>query len=156
MLDVIRNYFRDHLEPGAAGDEDREHQLRLATAALLIEVSRVDNRTRQVETDTVIAGVSKKFGLSDEETDELVGLARREAEESVSYYGFTSLINAHFDQPQKERVIELMWRVAAADGRVDPHEEALVRKIADLLYLPHRVFITTKLRALGQEGADAG
>ena len=40
----------------------------------------------------------------------------------------------------------MLWRVAYADGCLDPYEEALVRKIADLIYVPHRDFIRTKHR----------
>jgi uncharacterized tellurite resistance protein B-like protein len=39
-----------------------------------------------------------------------------------------------------------MWRVAFADRRLDKYEEAQIRKIADLLYVPHKDFIRTKLR----------
>ncbi|MEX0730142.1 MAG: TerB family tellurite resistance protein [Aquisalimonadaceae bacterium] len=155
MLDVIKKYFRDHLEPGRGHEESAEQQLRLATAALLIEVSRADNQINQAEQEAIATSIRDKFELTDAETEELVSLARREAEETVSYYGFTSLINEHFGQQQKERVIELMWRVAAADRYVDKHQEALVRKIADLLYVPHRVFITTKLSVLEENAMDS-
>jgi uncharacterized tellurite resistance protein B-like protein len=41
----------------------------------------------------------------------------------------------------------MLWRVAYADGRVDPHEDALVRKVADLLYLPQAAYVKAKERA---------
>lgn len=156
MLDAILKYFTDHLEPGVEHEESLEQQLRLATAALLFEVSRSDNQISESERDAIAQNVRNKFGLTDAETEELTNLACREAEETVSYYGFTSLINDHFSQEQKERVIEMMWRIAAADGHVDMHEEALVRKIADLLYLPHRAFIAAKLRVLEDDAGSAG
>jgi len=148
MLDVVRRYFREYLDPVEALDEDPAHQLQLATAALLFEVSRVDNVVSPEERTAIMQAVTRKFSLDARETDELMRLAQREAEDSASYYGFTSLINAHFSPEQKQRVIEYMWRVAIADQHIDPHQEALVRKIADLLYLPHSVFIGTKLRVL--------
>lgn len=150
MLDAIRRFFRENLDPVEATDDDPVHQLQLATAALLFEVSRVDNVISADERDAITRAVKDKFALGAAETEELMDLAQREAEDSSSYYGFTSLINDHFTPEQKERVIEFMWRVAAADRAVDPHQEALVRKIADLLYLPHSTFIRTKLRVLGQ------
>lgn len=151
MLDVIRRYFRDRLDPVAAPDDDPAHQLQLATAALLFEVSRVDNVVSPEEREAIMHAVTSKFALDAGETDELMELAQREAEDSSSYYAFTSLINAHFTATQKERVIEYMWRVAIADRHIDPHQEALVRKIADLLYLPHSAYIRSKLRVLDED-----
>ena len=37
-----------------------------------------------------------------------------------------------------------MWEVAFADGKLDPFEEALIRKTAELLYVDHAQFIKTK------------
>ena len=34
-----------------------------------------------------------------------------------------------------------IWKIAFIDGVVDMHEEYLVRKIADLLHVPHTAFI---------------
>jgi len=64
----------------------------------------------------------------------------------VSLYQFTGLINQHFTPEQKVRVVEMLWQVAYADGHLDPYEEALVRKIADLIHVPHRQFIQAKHR----------
>jgi uncharacterized tellurite resistance protein B-like protein len=49
---------------------------------------------------------------------------------------FMSLTNRHFSQPQKERVIELMWQVTYADDARSAHELHLMRKIAGLLHVP--------------------
>lgn len=156
MLDAIRSFFTDHLaEPDSPGSvADDEHRLQLATAALLIEVTRVERRDDPDEAAAVESAVRRKFGLAPEETDELIALAREEVEKSVSYYEFTSLIHERFAPERKARVVELMWRVAAADGHVDKHQEALVRKIADLLYIPHQEFIRAKIRGLRAEGIE--
>lgn len=156
MLDAIRSFFADHLAGAeAAGAEaDEEHRLQLATAALLIEVTRVERREDPDEAAAVEEAVRRKFDLDPTETDELLHLAREEVERSVSYYEFTSLIHEHFNLARKARVVEFMWRVAAADGDVDKHQEALVRKVADLLYLPHEEYISAKVRGLRAEGIE--
>ena len=63
------------------------------------------------------------------------------------YYQFTSLINRRFTQPQKERIVELMWEVAYADAAAHPYEEHLIRKLADLLYVEHHALHCAKLKA---------
>ena len=40
-----------------------------------------------------------------------------------------------------------MWQVAYADGKLDPQEEAVIRQVADLIYLDHPAFIKAKLTA---------
>ena len=158
MLDAINRFFSEHLAaPGSDMDEEAdEHRLRLATAALLIEVTRVERRDDPDEAAALEAALQRKFELDADETDALLRLARDEIERSVSYHAFTSLIHEHFDVPSKARVVELMWRIAAADGVVDKHQEALVRKIAGLLYLPHQQAVEAKIRGLRAEGIEIG
>jgi uncharacterized tellurite resistance protein B-like protein len=40
-----------------------------------------------------------------------------------------------------------MWRVAYADARLDAHELHLMRRIADLLHVPHLDSMAAKMRA---------
>ena len=132
--------------------EDRassEHALRLATAALLIEMSRQDDAIHDVEREAIATALRSKFDLSSTEVDELYALAEAEVKEATDYYQFTSLLKEHFSPAQKEKVIELLWQVAAADGHIDKYEEHMVRRIAELLYLSQAEFIRAKHRALG-------
>ena len=48
-----------------------------------------------------------------------------------------------------DHLIELLWQVAAADGEISKYEDHLIRKIAELIYVPHREFIRAKLTVLG-------
>jgi uncharacterized tellurite resistance protein B-like protein len=57
------------------------------------------------------------------------------------------VLNKTFSAEQKQRLIEHMWRVAHADEEVHMYEDHLVRKIAELLYVPHSQFIAAKHRA---------
>ena len=84
--------------------------------------------------------------------DALVALAEAEMRHATDYYQFTSLINQRFTQAQKERVLELMWRVAYADAVIDDHEQHLLRKIAALLHVADSAYIAAKLRA--RDAAD--
>jgi uncharacterized tellurite resistance protein B-like protein len=46
---------------------------------------------------------------------------------------------------ERARIVGMLWKVSSADGHIDAHEEHLVRKVADLLYVPHARFIQAKL-----------
>ena len=150
MLSRIQQFFERHIaEPGSAAhsEAEREHGYQLATAALLIEMSRADNVVLAVERTAVAQAVRRAFDLDQAGTEELVRLAETQADEATSLYEFTRLINAHFNDRQKEHVVELLWHVAFADGEIDKYEEHLVRKIADLIYVPHIAFMRAKHHA---------
>jgi uncharacterized tellurite resistance protein B-like protein len=151
MLTAIREFFDTHI--GASTPErDARHAIELATAALLVEVGRLDAEIDPAERAALLRAVRGKFGLSGVEAETLIGLAEAEAREATDYYQFTSLINRHFSQEQRQRVIELMWQVAYADAELSAHEQHVVRKIAGLLYVPHSAYIAAKLRARDAAG----
>ena len=95
----------------------------------------------------------EKFSLTGEEAVTLLDLAEQEARQAPDYFQFTSLINKQFTPEQKARVIEQMWTIAYADAKLSRYEEHLVRKIADLLYVPHATVIAAKIRA--RDGAPS-
>jgi uncharacterized tellurite resistance protein B-like protein len=146
MLNAIREFFDQHVAAGGTGGEER-HTIEVATAALLVETVRLDGEIDETERAAAHRAVRAKFGLGEAEAATLIGLAEEEARDATGYYQFTSLINKQFSAAQKERVIELMWQVAYADAELSAHEQHVVRKIADLLHVPHRAYIAAKLRA---------
>lgn len=148
MLKAIRDFFEDHIlvETESSDRNTVEHGLNLATASLLIEMTRADFSVRPAERKAVEDAVQRVFRLDTAETRELVDLAEQEAAQATSLYEFTSLINEHFSADQKAQVVELLWEVAYADQHLDRYEEHLVRRVADLIHVPHRTFIRAKHR----------
>ncbi len=146
MLKAIRNFFEQNMSPDAA-PEDQEHRVRLATAALLVEMMNIDDKVHDTEKQATRQALKDNFNLNDTETEELCRLAEDEVRNATDYYQFTKLIAKHFSQPQKIQVIELLWHVAYADNHLDAYEEHMVRRIADLIYVPHQDYIRTKLNA---------
>lgn len=145
MIRRIQRFFSEHIQSRINADRGGgEQAVRIATAALLVEVTRADFHVELSERRAVISAMQEMFGLNRQETDELVALAEEEVDTSVSLYQFTELVDREFSQEQKARVIEMMWRVAFADLNKDHNEEYLVRKVADLLHVPHSTFIRTR------------
>lgn len=145
MMKSIRQFFDTHLRPDTGDGPDTERSLRLATAALLIEISRADYEVKPEERKAVTDAVRRLFDdLSESETEELITLAEQEATESTSLFQFTSLVDKNFSREEKISIVEMLWRVAFADNDKDMNEEYLVRKIADLLHVSHRDFVRTR------------
>jgi uncharacterized tellurite resistance protein B-like protein len=152
MLKAIKDFVEQQISAPAERDNGSgDHAIRLATAALLVEMSRQDETILPAEQAAVNSALQEKFALTREEVDQLYALAEAEVREAIDYYQFTSLIKDRFTPAQKEKVVELLWRVAAADGHIDRYEEHMVRRISELLYLSHSAFIRAKHRALGSE-----
>ena len=148
MIDAIRKFFEQQIgAPSAAHGRSKERQVQIATAALLLEMVRMDERMLDIERQTVVDAMRRCLSISHADIGELLRLAEAEAKDATDYYQFTTLINQSFTPEQKEQVIEQLWRVAYADGNLHRYEEHLVRKLAELMYVPHSSFIAAKLRA---------
>jgi uncharacterized tellurite resistance protein B-like protein len=144
MLDALKSFFDTRV---AASGARAAPSIELATAALLIEVCRSDRLVTDGELQMVLLALRDRFGLSQDDATTLLRLAEEEVRAAHDHYQFTSLINRTFTQPQKERVIELMWQVAYADTHLDAHEQHVLRKIAGLLHVTDAAYIAGKLRA---------
>jgi len=147
MLRTLKDLL-DALKPPSPAQTDSatEHTLQLATAVMLVEIMRSEPDIGTAERDAVILALREKFALADDELDRLVELAEHASREAYDYHRFTSAINRGFNPQQKARIIEYMWQVAYADGHLSAHENHLMRKIADLLYIPHAVYVEAKMR----------
>ena len=121
--------------------------VRLATAALLLEMMRMDEHLLAAERSAIAAALRQQFGLDAGQLDTLIALAEQEAHQANDYYQFTSLINKTCTAAQKIRIVENLWQVAMADRHLDAHELHLMRKIADLLYIGHADYVGAKQRA---------
>lgn len=126
------------------------HQLTVAATALMVQLSRVDNDEDQAELKTIVDCAVRSHEVTIEEAEEILEDALSQANDSTSLYEFTGLINEHLDQQEKQALLESIWRVAFADGRIDKYEEHLIRRMADLLHLNHREYIQARHRAEGE------
>lgn len=140
-------------EDGGSAPVDSQRRLQLATAALLVEVQRADHELDAAERAAIADLLQRRFGLAPAEVDELLADAAAEADATVSLHAYTQLLKSHLDAEARKRLLAMLWEAAYADGELHMNEEGLVRKVADLLYVPHRDFIATKLAA-GSRAAD--
>ncbi len=126
---------------------DVEHALKVATAVLLVEVTRADFSVERAERERVRRLLGQQFELSAAELDAVLEEAEADADRLVSIQHFTRLLNEHYDHAMKVRIVEMMWQVVYADGDKDHYEEHLLRQVAELLYLSHAEFIQARHKA---------
>jgi uncharacterized tellurite resistance protein B-like protein len=146
MLNKLNKFLSSIIVPTNV-DSRPEHTLQLATAVLLIEVMKSDADEAPQEQAAILKILKERFALSDAEVTQLTELGHRTAKAANDFQQFTSRINRELNPSEKIRVIEYMWQVAYADGVISAHENHLMRKIADLLYIPHSDYIAAKMSA---------
>ncbi len=147
MIDSIKSFFVQFIEPDIASGSNGSQTLQVATAALLLEMMRMDNELKDEERQAIFQTLQTQFKLDPAQIKTLMALAEQESREANDYYQFTSLINKHCDLAQKVQIIENLWHVAMIDGHLDAHELHLMRKLADLLYIGHADYVAAKQRA---------
>ena len=126
-----------------------EDNLRLALAALLVEAGRMAEGFSKDERAAVADLLSKRFGLSAADVLSLIDRADERVSQSAQYFPFIHAINQSMSVAEKVEVIEMLWRIAYADGRLDAHEDQLIRQIAGLIHVPDRDRMLARKRVLG-------
>ena len=145
MKQLIQKLLQPVFEQ-AEGD-GRDMAPDLATAILMIEVSRADFDQDVTELNKIRELLLAHLSLAQADVDALLQAAHDEADQLVSLQHITRLMNEQMSQQEKIRVIELMWLVAYADGEKHHYEEHLLRQVADLLYVSHGDFIRARHQA---------
>ncbi len=144
MLNKLSRFIERHLQPGGASPALSTHQKQLAVAALLIEVAMADHQFSDQELESLSHSLKHKYSLTTNEISDLITLAKSESNHATSLHQFTQIVNQQCDNTEKFNLIKAMWEIAFADGDLDKYEDYLIRKVADLIYLPHSEFIRAK------------
>ena len=127
--------------------EDRE-PFELATAALLLELARSDFSENDAEVAAIRHLLQARFELTDDALDVLMANAARRADKAVSLHELTHRLNRELPEEDKLAIVEMLWHVSHADGRIDKHEEHLIRRIAGLLHISDRDRVRLKLKVV--------
>jgi uncharacterized tellurite resistance protein B-like protein len=146
MLTSLKRIFG--AEPPVAGVLETREPLELATAALLLELARSDFSESDQEMEAIRHLLQRRFGLDEEGLQRLVETATRRADKAVSLHEFTHRLNRELPEGDKLEIVEMLWRVSHADGRIDKHEEHLIRRIAGLLHVSDRDRVRMKLKVI--------
>ncbi|HHJ34644.1 MAG TPA: TerB family tellurite resistance protein [Gammaproteobacteria bacterium] len=148
MFTKLQKFFNQYLNEKAEHTIPLERRLHMATAALMVEMLHADEQVTEQEELRLNQLLKQRFKLSEAEIASLIDLANNEKHEATDYYQFTSLLNEHYSQQQKVELVEDLWKLAYADHELDKYEEHLLRRLAELLHVPHRDFIRTKHKVL--------
>jgi uncharacterized tellurite resistance protein B-like protein len=148
MKSALKRFLENILPPEVAVETDDE-ALNFATALLLFEVAKADYNLDNAEWLSMKKSLVEVLSINTETADKLLTTAQTHSETHTSLQPFTRLINDEFDVEQKKKLMKAMWEIAYADGKLDKYEEHYLRKVSELLYIPHSQFIQQKLAVIG-------
>jgi uncharacterized tellurite resistance protein B-like protein len=144
MLESLRNFLNEL----AGGTKQQDHfgddDYRLAAGALLIHVCSADGDMSAVEREKLHAVLKHRFSLDDAATAELIDAATAADRNAVDLYHFTSLINRSLNEEGRRRVVEMMWELVYAGGRITGFQENVVWRASDLMGISSRERIEIK------------
>lgn len=128
----------------ATSEETPLRALELSCAALMLEVARSDFAIDETEREAIRLLLTENFALSEDDVATVTEEAADNVDAATCLFEFTRTINEIATVEQKRQLLTMMWRVALADDALSRYEEHVIRKVADLLYLPHNDFMLAK------------
>jgi uncharacterized tellurite resistance protein B-like protein len=139
MINRIKSFFVDH--HARSESTDRHHtvdEFHLAAAALLVHAASVDDHFGDDERAMIMSLVEARLELTPEEARALFDAAQEAADRSIQLHGFTHAVKNGFSYEERVGLIEMLWEVVYADGKLDEFESQLMRRIGGLIYVDDR------------------
>ena len=149
MLNVIKKIIGDG--KGKKTDkEGNEEDVHIALCVLLLEAAHSDGECSDDEMTHVIATLTERFDVAQEDIEALIEAGYKERDEAIDLFRFTRYMNNNYSKEEKVAVMESVWRVIHTDGRLEAHEDHFAHKLANLLRLTHKEMIGAKIAARQQ------
>jgi uncharacterized tellurite resistance protein B-like protein len=133
LFDALKSFVAELADGDSKAGGLADHDLRLATAALLIHAAAIDGNVSEAERHKLQSLLQQRFELGDTAAAELIEQATIADEKAVDLYHFTHLLNDRLDETERLRMVEMMWSIAYADGAASDYEDNLIWRVADLL-----------------------
>jgi uncharacterized tellurite resistance protein B-like protein len=154
MFESFRKFLDDVSQGGKHPAHFEPNDYRLAAAALLVHAAEIDGNISDVERTTLHQVIKRHFDLDETQTDTLLAEATQAEQEAVDLYHFTRLLNGALDEDGRRRMVEMMWEIVYADGRVTEFERNLIWRAADILGISSRERIELGRRVASERGSS--
>lgn len=126
-------------------EENKENKIQVATAALYVEIAAADGDFSEEERKKIVNAMKENFNLTDQCVEDLISLSEEAVKNSISVYEFTSILNDHLNRDEKLKLMTNLWKLIYTDGRLEKHEDRLIKIIGSTLNLDHKDVINQKL-----------
>ncbi len=138
-----------------AGPREQQNPLHLATATVLLEIAYADGEFSPAEDGDVVGYLQRAFALTTDAAQELIHAAAEMRTRTIDHFSLTNFIRKNASLAERIDIVKTMWRIVYSDRKLTDYENYLVRKLADLMGLEHRVMIDAKVEVLRELGLAA-
>jgi len=135
MLDGLLHILLGHEDAQRTGERNNPA---FALAVLLIEVARSDDGVEDRAQGVIQRALALRFGLERSEVIRLIKAAEERATEATDLFHFTRVVVENFTEEERIGVIEMLWEVVYSNGVLTGDEDALIRRVAGLIYVSDR------------------
>jgi uncharacterized tellurite resistance protein B-like protein len=104
----------------------------------MVEAARMDNEFSPAERAVIERLLAEHFHLAPDEVQRVMAEAEHAADRSTQLFPFTQKIVRGLNPETRAGILEMLWKVAYADGVLEPHEDMLLRRVAGLIHVPDR------------------
>ncbi len=108
-------------------------EIELTAAVLAYEIARIDGDFSDTELSILMEEIKTISNKVNKNEQEILKIIKIYSEDSVSFYEFVEDINKNYKTEEKISLLEFMWRIAYADGKLDVDEERLIRRLANMI-----------------------
>lgn len=148
MIEALKAFLLGGQRPRTS----RPDAAQIAIIALLIRAATSDADFAEPERQAIARIAASYFHVSDVELTELMALAQAEEAQTMDLYRWAQTIKQHYDEAARIELIEKLWEVVYADGKLDDYEANLLRRVAGLIYVPDRESGQARLRVMARLG----
>ncbi len=146
MIENIKKLFTEKIQPAKEKKHQDQRKISIATCALLLEMAHADSEFSDEEKQHILDSLKVNFDLTEKDAEDLLDLAEQERKESLDLWQFTNLINQNYSREDKLKIVYTLWKVIYTDGKIDQHEDYLIRKLTYLLNIEHEDMIEAKIK----------
>ena len=124
---MIKKFFQKRITQVEQTGSNPDFALRL-----MFEIAIIDGSLDKEEL-ALIKDRAQEFVDDGSSVSSIVKKIIDETENSTSIYPTIKKINENYSKSEKLKLMSLLWKLVAADKKIDPYEENLYFKIAELI-----------------------
>ncbi len=151
MFNFLKNLLEKASE-GLAGNTGQQaiwqnaglSETQFMALVLLLQLSHADFDSTEQEQQLVFGYLQREYQLAPAIAQQVLAQANQLAADATCLHAYTSKLKV-LSETERLALLNQLWQLAWADGSVDPNEEMMLRKVADLLFIRHSDFIKAKL-----------
>ncbi len=144
MLQSLKNIFQKNQK---TGETDSIDDLTIL-CGLMIEAANTDGNVSQDEVNKISLVLTEIFKEDPLDVKKVLTKTLKNKDEPTSLQFFTYKINKSFDIEKKLLLIETLWEIILADGKIHDFESNLIRRLAGLFYISDVSCANAKRKAL--------